>query len=266
MNENTLSGLFFPAVAGLFFFMKKPIIAEETVTSYPVYSADASGLSGVARYLEAQKAMLVESNKLVESEQITVLSGVDKYLHKMSQTPLTGVARYEIRKKLLEKQAKSDEVKVSETGVSKYLKSQPSLPVATGVARYLKQQENLPQPSKVARYMARQALVDKLNKKLVVHVEATGVEKYLKLQESLPKASKVSKYLARQALLNKDEKQLVKTVTVTGVEKYLLQQESLPKVSRVAKYITRQSMMLKPIGLESVVIETSVDRYMRNRT
>ena len=50
MDQNNLSGLFFPAVAGLFFFMKRPKVeeTEEVKVVYPVYTRDPSGLTGVA--------------------------------------------------------------------------------------------------------------------------------------------------------------------------------------------------------------------------
>jgi len=46
MEQNNLSGLFFPAVAGLFFFMKRPKIEEieEAKTDYPVYTKDQADL------------------------------------------------------------------------------------------------------------------------------------------------------------------------------------------------------------------------------
>ena len=58
MEQNNLSGLFLPAVAGLFFFMKRPKVeeTEEVKTEYPVYARDPSGLTGVAKYLDHQEA------------------------------------------------------------------------------------------------------------------------------------------------------------------------------------------------------------------
>jgi hypothetical protein len=64
MDQNNLSGLFFPAVAGLFFFMKRPRVEEieEVKAVYPVYTRDPSGLTGVAIYLNKQDAILLERN------------------------------------------------------------------------------------------------------------------------------------------------------------------------------------------------------------
>ena len=270
MNDNYLSGLFFPAVAGLFFFMKKTPVTEIThIEPVPVYSADPSGLTGVARYLECKNALLkndIEA-ELPESENIISLSGVDKYIQKRDQHPITGVTKYALRVALAEKKEKLNTVSCNETSVAKYLKNQKSLPVVTGVAKYLKQQESLPKASKVAKYVARQALAEKMIKDSVIRIEETGVAKYLKQQESLPKASRVARYLAKQAVLNQKAKKQVNTISVTGVSKYLLQQDSLPKASRVARYIARQAANTNQTKLETIVaIETGVDRYVRNRS
>jgi hypothetical protein len=269
MNQNYLSGFFFPAVAGLFFFMKKPDEAsyEETHIVLPTYSADSSGLTGVARYLEIQKQSLEVSQKeaeLLEDQRNTqVITGVAKYLEKAKQSPVSSVSRYMLKKSLAEKNAPKVVGKPQATGVAKYLSNQKDKPVLSGVAKYLKNQDSLPQATKVAKYMAKQALAAKHAKPLAAHIELTGVEKYLKQQENLPQLSKVAKYMKKQALLAKIEKPVAAKVELTGVEKYLQIQESLPKVSRVTKYMARQTLANKQ---KIEMIETSVDKYMKNRT
>ena len=113
--------------------------------------------------------------------------------------------------------------------------------------------------------MAKQALAIKQQEKqvTVAQVEATGVEKYLKQQESLPQASRVAKYMAKQALLAKQAKQNEVQVEVTGVARYLIGQESLPQASRVAKYVARQDIASRQ---RPVVVETGVEKYMRNQS
>lgn len=274
MDQNYLSGFFFPAVAGLFFFMKRQDKVgshEETHIVTPVvYGADASGLTGVERYLESQRQLL-EANKkeaevLEEQRNTQVVTGVAKYLEKANKTPVSGVSRYMIKKALAEKNAPKAVSKPQLTGVAKYLSNQKDLPVLSGVAKYLKKQESLPPATKVAKYMAKQALAAKQAKPVAVGIELTGVAKYLKHQEDQqPQLSKVGKYLRKQELLAKLEKPVVVVKPeLTGVAKYLQNQENLPKVSRVAKYMARQALASKQQKIE--IIETGVDKYMRTRT
>lgn len=265
MNRNYLSGLFFPAVAGLFFFMKRPESEEAQIVS-PSYSGDSSGLTGVAKYLEKQQEILLahKTSEPMESQEIGVLiSGVSRYLENRDRFPVTGVTKYTRRLALVEKQSKSSEFQVGVvTGVAKYIKNQKDVPVLSGVAKYLKQQEGLPKASKVAKYMARQAFAEKQAKQMLVHVDETGVAKYLKQKDSLPQMSRVAKYVARQELLTKKEKQLIINVELTGVAKYLKIQESMPQVSRVSKYMARQALALRQ---KPVIIETGVEKYMRHQ-
>ncbi|ASF44648.1 hypothetical protein [Methylovulum psychrotolerans] len=270
MNQNYLSGFFFPAVAGLFFFMKRHDdegTHVETHIAAPVYAADASGLTGVARYLESQRRLLEadkeEAESLEEQRNTQVITGVAKYLEKAQQTPVSGVTRYMLKKSLAEKNAPKPAAKLQLTGVAKYLSNQKDAPVLSGVAKYLKKQESLPPATKVAKYMAKQALAAKQAKPAVIHIELTGVEKYLKQQEDLPQLSKVAKYMRKQALLAKLEKPAaVAKPELTGVAKYLQNQDSLPKISRVTKYMARQALANKN---KIEMIETGVDKYMRNR-
>jgi len=264
MNQNYLSGLCFPAVAGLFFFMKRPEVKEIDIV-YPVYSADSSGLTGVDRYLEKQKLLLLSKEAEYQEAQLSlpVVSGVTRYLENRDRFPVTGVTKYTRRQALAAKQEKLNVIQVgATTGVAKYLKNQKPAPVLSGVAKYIKHQESLPQASRVARYIAKQTLAAKQIKSTIVHVEATGVAKYLKHQESLPQASRVAKYIAKQSLAAKQEKQIVAKVELSGVAKYLKHQESLPQVSRVAKYVARQALVAKQ---KPTIIQTGVEKYVRSQ-
>lgn len=274
MDQNYLSGFFLPAVAGLFFFMKrhdKGESYEETHIAPPIiYAPDASGLTGVERYLESQRRLLEvdkkESELLDEQRNTQVITGVAKYLEKSQKNPVSSVSRYMLKKALAEKNAPKVTPKAQETGVAKYLSNQKQVPVLSGVAKYLKKQESLPPATKVAKYMAKQALAAKHVKPALAVIELTGVAKYLKQQEDQqPQLSKVGKYMRKQALLAKLEKPAVVAVKpeLTGVAKYLQNQDSLPKISRVTKYMARQALANKQHKIE--MIETSVDKYMRTR-
>ncbi|MDD5274455.1 MAG: hypothetical protein PHR16_00030 [Methylovulum sp.] len=270
MNEKRLGGFFFPAVAGLFFFLNKPKVEEAELVEYKVYSKDASGLTGVERYLENQQNNLKESDFTCSSDENiskSVVSGVAKYLSNRDQFPITGVTKYTIRLAIAQKQEKQKATQGNETGVAKYLKNKKSPPTVSSVARYLKHQESLPKISKVARYMVKKALAEKLEARAITNTEETGVAKYLKYQESLPQPSKVEKYMAKQALLVKfkKEQQIVVKFESTGVARYLKYKESLPQASKVAKYMARQAIEAKQNLVVPVMIETSVDRYMRTQ-
>ena len=270
MNQNYLSGLFLPAVAGLFFFLNRSK-TEKVEKTEPVYSRDPDGLTGVAKYLEKQniqlESQMANQDVTQDSNQesaLPVVSSVSRYLEILDKSPVSGVRKYMLRQALAEKEAKQGATQPAVTGVAKYLKNQKPKPVLSGVAKYLKHQENQPKPSKVAKYVAKQALAIKQQEKqvTVAQVEVTGVEKYLKQQESLPQASRVAKYMAKQALLAKQAKQNEVQVEVTGVARYLIGQESLPQASRVAKYVARQDIASRQ---RPVVVETGVEKYMRNQ-
>jgi hypothetical protein len=266
MNQNNLSGFFFPAVAGLFFFMKRPSINEVDVvhTNYPVYSKDTSGLSGVAKYLDFQDKALqakLHADELAQHPDV-LMSSVSRYLQDQNKHIVTGVAKYMLRQSIVEKQQKQT-LKANEgSSVERYLKNRKNAPELSGVAKYLKHQASLPQPSNVAKYMAKKAAVDALKAK-ISHVEVTGVAKYLNHQASLPQPSKVARYLAMQtALAAKQVQPIVAKNELTGVSKYLQHQDSLPQPSRVAKYMTRQILLEQQ---KPTILETGVDKYMRHQ-
>lgn len=266
MDQNNLSGFFFPAVAGLFFFMKRPTINEVDVvhTNYPVYSKDTSGLSGVAKYLDVQdKALQAKLNADELAKQPDVLmSSVSRYLQDQNKNIATGVSKYMLRQAIVEKQ-QIQTLKTNEgSSVERYLKNKKNAPELSGVAKYLKHQASLPQPSNVAKYMAKQAAIEALKAK-ITHVEVTGVAKYLNHQASLPQPSKVARYLAMQtALAAKQVHSIVAKNDLTGVSKYLQHQDSLPQPSRVAKYMTRQILLEQQ---KPAILETGVDKYMRHQ-
>ncbi len=64
------------------------------------------------------------------------------------------------------------------------------------------------------------------------------------------------------ALVNKLEKNNQVKPVLTGVSKYLDLIKDEPKLSRVSKYVARQALEAK----QCLVVETSVDRYMRSRS
>ncbi len=262
MSQNNLNGLFFPAVAGLFFFMKRPKIeeVEEVKTDYPVYTREASGITGVAKYLDHLAARKAQEQESLEPAKL--VCGVARYLESRSQFPTSGVSKYLLRQAIAEKQKKQSSGELEVTGVEKYLKNKKEAPGLSGVAKYLKHQASLPQPSKVAKYLAKQTALSALQVKHS-EVEVSGVAKYLQRQESLPQPSRVAKYLAKQtALAALSAKQVKQQVGPTGVAKYLQDQADLPQISRVAKYMVRQALVEKQ---KPVVTETGVEKYMRHQ-
>ena len=119
MSQNNLNGLFLPAVAGLFFFMKRPKV-KEIETVYPVYSRDPSGLTGVARYLANQEAIILAARnaKLLEDQKaVPLVSGVARYIQIRDQFPTSGVTKYVLRQTLVEKQKKQIVGEIEATGV-----------------------------------------------------------------------------------------------------------------------------------------------------
>lgn len=260
MNQNYFGGFFPPAVAGLFFFMKKPHVEQTYITHFPSDLKETSGLTGVAKYLENKERIIAASKELelsANKDNIISKSGVAKYLEKHEQFKITGVTKYTLRKTFAERESKQNEMYAEVTGVAKYLKNQKDKPTLSSVARYIKHQESLPQASRVAKYITKQAL---LKKQSVELVHETSVARYVKQKENLPKISKVAKYLARQAIIDKKEKQSIVKTQLTGVAKYLKEQENLPQTSRVAKYMARQVIASRQ---KAVLVETGVDKYMR---
>lgn len=263
MSENSLVGLFFPAVAGLFFFMKKPYSDDmyKTDVEANVVTVENNGRTGVARYLEKQQNLIASQS---EQEECISLTGVAKYIQDQDKHAMTRVAKYALRVELADRQAKLNQSKIVETGVGRYLKNQVAAPKVTGVAKYLKCQENMPKTSKVAKYITRKAFEEKLLVNSQIKIKETGVSRYLKSQEGLPKVSSVAKYLSRQAFLTKQAKQARGEKVITGVSKYLQQQASLPKVSSVSKYIKKQTLESAP--KVEIKVETSVEKYLRSRS
>ena len=128
MNQNHLSGLFLPAVAGLFFFFNRSK-TEKVEKTEPVYSRDPDGLTGVAKYLEKQKNIQLENqmaNQDVTQDSnqesaLPVVSSVSRYLEILDKSPVSGVRKYMIRQALAEKEAKQGTTQPAVTGVAKYL-------------------------------------------------------------------------------------------------------------------------------------------------
>jgi hypothetical protein len=260
MNKKNLNGFFFPAVAGLFSFLKRPKSEDiyQVEPNYPVYTRDPSGATGVAKYLEKQNALVIANE--TQNELSQPLSGVTKYLDNLDKTQSSGVSKYLLRQSIAEKQKQQTLGKNVVTGVEKYLKNKKPTPELTGVAKYLKQQDSLPQPSNVAKYIAKQAAIKSLH---VNEVEVSGVAKYLQRLDSLPQPSKVAKYLAKQAAISAlAPKEVSKPVTLTGVAKYLDNQASQPQASRVAKYLARQALSERQ---KPTPIVTGVQKYLSHQ-
>ena len=261
MNKENSNGFFFPAIAGLFFFLNqsKSKNIYKTEANYPVYTADESGKTGVAKYLDHQNALLL--TEISESDQtLQPLSGVEKYLEGLDKAPTSGVSKYVLRQNIAEKQ-KNQLLGIPEaTGVEKYLKTLKPTPELSGVAKYLKAQANQPQPSNVAKYLAKQAAISALTPK-TVKPSLSGVAKYLEIQESLPQPSRVARYMAKQEAISAlAAKLVIPEVALTGVAKYLDEQAKQPQLSNVAKYMARQALNERK---QPAVIETSVAKYMR---
>lgn len=117
-------------------------------------------LTGVAKYLNNNK----------DSAPV-VRSGVERYLARQDNTPMSGVAKYMLKKAVADRHAP---LKQKTTGVENYLQSRPETTA-----------------SSVSRYLARQALATvsqtRAETAAVVHavvesVALTGVEKYLQGQ------------------------------------------------------------------------------------
>ena len=263
MNKKNLNGFFFPAVAGLFFFLKRPKSEDiyQVEPNYPVYTRDPSGATGVAKYLEKQNALVLENE--TQDELSHPLSGVTKYLDSLDKVQSSGVSKYLLRQSIAEKQKQQTLGNNVVTGVEKYLKNKKPTPELTGVAKYLKQQDSLPQLSNVAKYIAKQAAIKSLHVKKA-EVEVSGVAKYLQRLDSLPQPSKVAKYLAKQAAISAlAPKEVIKPVaTLTGVAKYLDNQASQPQASRVAKYLARQALSERQ---KPTPIVTGVEKYLSHQ-
>ena len=269
MSQNSLSNSFLSAITA-FFGNAEP---QKTESIYRVCAGDPNGLSGVAKYLQSQEALLARQNaeRLEKLAAQAAASSVAKYLDaREQQSPLTSVDRYALRQAIAERQAQKDNPTAinKASGVDKYLKNMKPAPILSGVERYLKHQESLPQPSKVAKYMAKQALADKQAKSAQSAVQhETGVARYLQHQASLPQPSKVARYMAKQAVLVALQAKPAAEIRLTGVASYLKHQESLPQPSKVAKYMARQALLdaqqakSAPVKRE----DTGVEKYMRHQ-
>ena len=183
MSQNSLSNSFLSAITA--FFGSKAESKTESV--YRVCAGDPDGLSGVAKYLQSQEALLARQNaeRLEKLAAQAAASSVTKYLE--VQSPLTSVDRYALRQAIAERQAQKDNPAAvnKATGVDKYLKNQKPALTVSGVEKYLKRQESLPQPSKVAKYMAKVAREVKSGQP-TAQAGVTGVARYLQHQASLP--------------------------------------------------------------------------------
>jgi len=263
MNKTAFSGLFFPAIAGLFFFLKKPYTEDMYLKGSEknrVLSEDDKQRTGVARYIEKQIPLVHSEKKPLEN---LALSGVAKYIKDQENFKLSSVARYTLRIKIAERKAGLAVQKI-DTGVDKYLKNLPIMHKVSGVSRYLKIQEGKPKASSVSKYITRIKYAD-----TAISIQpsvpcATSVTRYLKLQENLPKLSGVSKYLVKQSLLKKKVDIKHPLPSATGVSKYLQNIENIPKKTTVERYIKLQEAAA--IDKSPLVELSTVEKYIQSRT
>ena len=175
---------------------------------------DSSGLTGVAKYLQAQKPA-------------PAATGVAKYLRSKEQNVPSGVAKYLARQAVRAKQkVASEAADTTATGVARYLKKQESRPkvVKSGVEKYLANRKPT-SLSGVAKYLANKKILAKDVQPAVS--KTTGVSKYLDTRKEVL-ATGVSKYIVRQTLAARRLAEETVAVAaeavvepVTGVEKYL---------------------------------------------
>jgi hypothetical protein len=107
-SDETTYLLIFVAVAviGFFVFSNKSKGGSSKASAYKAYVPDASGLTGVARYLKGQEESLktgvqkyLEQQDIVEASAVAVAeasvsSGVEKYIQKKTEEDATGVEKY----------------------------------------------------------------------------------------------------------------------------------------------------------------------------
>jgi len=195
----------------------------------PVESTD-NGLSGVAKYINAQVDKPVGQSSYVEN-----LSGVGEYIKIRNATSveltsaekdvvnarinaiieqrkieesmmsaeneeLSGVARYVESQEQAHREALEKEQAV--TGVAKYLNNIiANKPATTGVSRYLFNRVDAT-VSSVDRYVINKALADKNKPEAIIPLPESSVTKYLENKSTLLTSS-VARYLAKQAVAAK---------------------------------------------------------------
>lgn len=131
MEENYLIGLIVSLLFGFVLFKKENNVSVDTQKTKPSSSnVEASGLSGVAKYLHKQKGELLQSKvtgvaKYLQEKEILnsvnteslAISGVAKYLATKEEAPVSGVSKYMARQAIYEKKIAAENV----SGVEKYL-------------------------------------------------------------------------------------------------------------------------------------------------
>lgn len=138
--------------------------------------------SGVAKYL-ARQAIAERSKPIVvltgvakylnnnKDSAPVVKSGVERYLANQDNTPMSGVAKYMLKKTIADRNAPP---KQKTTGVESYLQTRPET-TASGVSKYLARQALAGvSQAKVQTAAVAYAVVES--------VALTGVEKYLQGQ------------------------------------------------------------------------------------
>ncbi|MCK5477869.1 MAG: hypothetical protein KAI44_03035 [Methylococcales bacterium] len=131
MEENYLIGLFVSLLFGFVLFKKESKVSVDTHKIKPSSSyVEASGVSGVAKYLKKQDDELLQSKvtgvaKYLQEKEILnsvnteslAISGVAKYLATKEEASVSGVSKYMARQAIYAKKVAAEKV----SGVEKYL-------------------------------------------------------------------------------------------------------------------------------------------------
>ena len=195
----------------------------------------------VARYLEEQKAALVEEQAEAEFEAAAMAAAA--------------IAAQKAEE-LAQAEMKSDD---DLSAVARYMKKQAALaedrPAATGVSKYLigkmLEERKKPAVSGVAKYLAGQKTVEK------DVVEASSVDKYLQSKEladkEVPALSGVEKYVSTKTIVDSHKPE------VSGVARYMAR---VRYVMDVAVAVVGKSLEGEFIPAGQEFGETSVGRYL----
>ncbi|NOQ14387.1 MAG: hypothetical protein GQ583_07935 [Methyloprofundus sp.] len=203
------------------------IYRDEEAAEEPLNESLDEGLTGVAKYLNAQT-----DRPSVQSTSSKHLSAVDKYIssRNSSKTELSSAEKEEINARITETIEKR---KIEESLMSAENEE------LSGVAKYVEKQEQAYKEAKeqeeavtgVAKYISN----------IVENKPATtGVAKYLKNRAEV-KVSSVDRYVINKALADKNKPAAEAPLPPSGVAKYLANKPTL-MTSSVAKYIAKQSV------------------------
>ena len=130
MEDNYIIGLIVLFLFSFVFFKKDKSVPETASKSGVKSYRDASGATGVAKYLKSQndemasskvsgvaKYLQAKEDLDAEHAESLVVSGVAKYLANKEETPVSGVSKYMARQAIHAKKMAKENV----SGVEKYL-------------------------------------------------------------------------------------------------------------------------------------------------